>query len=300
MVRHDKQLHPQVSAPLGRRRPSHVQPSTDAAGRTVPQRFSPSALARYRTCPRQFFLQDVCRTPVPDQPKPVLAVGNAVHAALDRFFGLRPDDRQPPDELIVRALRSVWRAHVPTGLFDTTEEEREAGLRAADNLVRLMATIDPLARPAAREQWVAARVNGARVYGKVDRIDLAADGTLELIDYKTGRQRLADEDVAREPAAQVYAVGAEARLGRAVSRVRFIYLDGDGSQRPTEARWEPEREDIEAAAAALDALIDDIRADPTFATAPGEQCRYCPFRFICPDANRVELSQLEIPDDITF
>jgi putative RecB family exonuclease len=267
----------------------------------LPPRFSPAALTRYRTCPKRFYLQDVVRTDMPPQSSPALAVGNAAHEALDRFYGLQPADREPPAEIIARALRSVWRAHVDPGLFETVEEEREAGLHLLDNLRRFVEVFDPLATPAAREQWVAARLgNGARVYGKVDRIDNAADGTLELIDYKTGRQRLSDDDLASEPAAQVYAVGAEAELGRSVTRVRLIYLDGDGSVRPSEVRWEPEREDIEAAAKELIALTEHIRNDDAFEATPGPHCRYCPFRFICPDADRVELSDLEIPDDITF
>ncbi len=89
---------------------------------SFPDRLSPAALGRYRSCPQSFYLSDVERLPRDEQPSPVLCQANAVHHALERFFGLPLLDRQP--ENLERALRSVWPSHRRPGAFLTREQER--------------------------------------------------------------------------------------------------------------------------------------------------------------------------------
>ena len=57
--------------------------------------------------------------------------------------------------------------------------------------------------PKAAELFGKAQVAGVELYGKVDRIDVAADGTLAIIDYKTGKA----------PSAKAVAEGFALQLG---------------------------------------------------------------------------------------
>jgi hypothetical protein len=41
-------------------------------------------------------------------------------------------------------------------------------------------------------------------------------------------------------------------------------------------------------------------AERKFPARPGEHCARCPFVHICPDAGRVELDDLQTPDDLGF
>jgi putative RecB family exonuclease len=144
-----------------------------------------------------------------------------------------------------------------------------------------------------------------RTVGKTDRIDPAHEradqpanrltGPVSIIDYKSGRHVIDDEDIHDEPAAQVYALAAEQRYGREVERVRFIYL-----AHGIESRWEPEREDIEAARERLAEVTSRMYSDTEFEPNPGEHCGRCPFSDICPEAGRVELPDLAAPEDLVF
>jgi hypothetical protein len=72
---------------------------------TTPSRFAPEALSRFRLCEKQFYFADVERAAKHEQANPLLAQGNALHAALDTFpaspgehcrwcpFALRCSDR---------------------------------------------------------------------------------------------------------------------------------------------------------------------------------------------------------------
>lgn len=84
-------------------------PSSDDARlqlRRLPDRFSASALDRYRTCPRLFLLADVERVESPTQPSPVLCRANALHGALERFYGLPLEERDLAT--LHDTLRRVW------------------------------------------------------------------------------------------------------------------------------------------------------------------------------------------------
>jgi putative RecB family exonuclease len=267
----------------------------------LPRRLSPAAIARYRQCPRALYFQYVARVPRRERPNPQLMLGSAVHAALDKFFGLRAEDRQPPVEILHRCLRAVWKQHRRADTFVTVDEERYYGEQGLEQLTRFAGSFDTSVVPLARERWVSTRLsNGVDIFGKLDRCDpgrIHADrkGSLDVVDYKTGRWVVDSEDLAGEPAAQAYLLATEDEYGREVERVRFLYL-----AHGIESRWEPEREDVDAARDELVAVTTRMLEDDDLAANPGEHCGRCAFAHVCPDAGRVELVDLEIDDDLAF
>jgi len=260
--------------------------------RSLP-RLSPSALARYETCPRRFQLYDLERVPRHERPDPRLCQGNAVHHALERFYGLPLEDRCYAS--LERALRAVWCEHRKPGAFASRDEERRYGLQTLDMLRRYADDYDMDVEPLAREKWASAWVGGVELRGKIDRIDSGADGSLELVDYKAGRRQLDPDDLPDDPAARVYLLAAETLYRLPVSRVRFIYL-----QSGAEIRWTPEREDVEALKAEIAGVIAELRSLPFFEAKPGPLCQYCPVELHCPDRDRVALQDLVPVEDMAF
>lgn len=255
--------------------------------RRLPDRLSASALERYRTCPRLFLLADVERVERTTPPSPVLCRANALHGALDRFYTLPVEERDLAT--LHSTLRQVWPLHRRPGTFTSKMQERDYGLSALEMLSAYAEIYDLAAQPLAREKWVRATIEGKELYGKVDRVDPAPYGGLDLIDYKTGRQQLDPDDLRHDTAALVYLLATEATLGVDVERVRFIYLaSGD------EIRWTVEREDVAEARARLAALMATIEHDPSFAPHPGPACRYCPVRRRCPAADTI-LNDPDLP-----
>lgn len=246
-------------------------------------------------------MQYVEQAPRLERPSPaVLVLGNAVHAGLDRFFGLHPAEREPAVEVLHRCLRAVWPHHKRPDTFMTVEEERDYGEQGLRMLSVFAERFSTTATPLARERWVSTRLsNGVELYGKVDRVDgevgARSMGTLDVIDYKTGHAVVQPEDVSDEPAAQAYLLAAEDEYAREVRRLRFIYL-----AHGVDVVWEPEREDVELAREKLLAVTGQMYTDQEFEPRPGEHCGRCPFAHACPDAGRVELVDVQVADDITF
>jgi RecB family exonuclease len=248
-------------------------------------RISPSAINRWLICPKQYRLQDLERRAPHQEPSPVLARANAVHHALERFYGLPDKDRVPAN--LERTLRAVWPEH-RRGAFRTLDEEIEHGRGALAMLALYGERFDLHTVPLAREQWLGAKLpSGVQVYGKVDRIDPLPGGGIEVIDYKTGTRQSEEQDLKHEPATWVYVAAAEAAYEEEVRRIRLIYvpLGADVS-------WEPEREDVKALRKRLITTVAEIDADTVFPARPGPQCDWCAFRLRCRERTQVSLDEL--------
>ena len=124
--------------------------------------------------------------------------GIAAHAAVRRLFDDRPDQQEllswSPEDRTRRIDRSCQLSL--RGLFGVAEDRMGAlfelelaRLRSLlTNLLELESTRTPF-RVAGVEQTIKADVGGLEIRGRLDRIDeLDSDGSMAVIDYKTGRR----------------------------------------------------------------------------------------------------------------
>lgn len=256
-------------------------------------RISPSAINRYLTCPKQYRVYDLERSAPKQPPSPILARANAVHHALERFYGLPDEHRQP--ENLERALRAVWPEH-RRGAFRTVDEEIEHGQAAIEMLRLFGARFDLDAIPLAREQWLTAELpSGVQVFGKVDRIDPLRGGGLEIVDYKTGARPLEPGDLKHEPAVWVYVAAAEGAYVDEVRRVRLIYLPA-----AADVAWEPEREDVLELRKRLILAVREVEQATDFPARPGPACNWCAIRLRCRERTEVSLDDLVPVEGLPF
>lgn len=113
------------------------------------------------------------------------------------------------------------------------------------------------------------------ISGRIDRIDKLADGSYELIDYKTGNpkdQKHADKSLQLS----LYALAARDVLKIPVSKLSFYYLEN--CQKISTTR---DQADLEALESEIQNLITEIQ-NSDFPPTPGFQCSFCDYRMICP------------------
>ena len=149
-----------------------------------PKRISVTAVDRLNADPFAFYAQAILRLrelDAVDADHTARWKGSAVHEVFEHWLR---EDQCDPDKLKPRAERLL------------AEETIHPMLRALWG-PRLMEAIDSLAelesrnreagrRPLAAEATGEAPIAGIAVHGRVDRIDRLPDGSLAIIDYKTG------------------------------------------------------------------------------------------------------------------
>ena len=207
-----------------------------------------------------------------------------MHAALEGLFwhhaagaGRRP--RRRPSSVaagrVSRTTRSTWSSR-------SVETEADAFLADArtlvDNYFRLE---DPNeARAVGIELGVETVVDGMRLRGIIDRLDVTADGDLIVVDYKTGRAPSERFERGSMGGVQTYALLCESLLGRAPAEVRLLYLRQPVaiSSVPSEQTIRGQRRRAVAVWSAIERACDA----EDFRPHVGPLCNHCHFKTSCP------------------
>ena len=154
-----------------------------------PPSLSPSRANDFLSCPLLFRFRTVDRLPEPGSRD--AARGTLVHLVLERLFDLPAAERTPrtAEEMVAPAWAELTEGYPDLlALFaDADEREVERWLGSARTAVRRWFTLEDPRRlePAEREVFVEAVLeSGLTMRGVVDRIDVAPDGAVRIVDYK--------------------------------------------------------------------------------------------------------------------
>ncbi|MEL7319515.1 MAG: double-strand break repair protein AddB [Pseudomonadota bacterium] len=189
--RHRETTIPQILPRLDRAPGPPVQryprprPNPSADQRNVS--ISATALDRLLGDPYQFYAQKILGLrsldPLAADPfsDPALR-GTLVHAILDQWHKARATDPDLP--LVAFAERALKQTNPHPLLWGLWRPRIMAALTRFEDWIDMMA--EDGRTVALTESWGAMDYLGVRVFGQADRIDRLPDGTLAIVDYKTG------------------------------------------------------------------------------------------------------------------
>ena len=251
----------------------------------APTALSPSRAADFMQCPLLYRFRVVDR--LPEAPSPAAVRGTVVHAVLERLFDL------PAPERTLGSARSLlqpqWervRAEDPelAALFDGDAEAVAGWLGSAEELLaRWFELEDPTClEPAERELYVETTLDdGLQLRGYVDRLDVAPDGRMRIVDYKTGRAPSPLFEAKALFQMKFYALVLWRTRGVVPTMLQLIYL-GSGEV----LRYSPEESDLLATERKVEALWKAIAtAQETGDWRPRRSalCAWCAHQSICPE-----------------
>lgn len=246
---------------------------------------SPSRAADFMQCPLLYRFRVIDRLPEP--PSSAAARGTLVHSVLERLF-----DVPAPERTLEHAASLVgpqWEtllAERPelAELIGDGEEATEltAWLTSATSLVeRWFGLEDPTdLEPAERELYLECDLDGLLLRGYVDRLDVAPNGMMRVVDYKTGRSPSVLFEGKALFQMKFYALVLWRLRGVVPSMLQLVYL-GNAEI----VRYQPDEADLRATERKLKALWQAIvRAAETGDWRPNKSrlCDWCAHRDICP------------------
>ena len=165
---------------------------------------SPTKLATFLACPLKYrwtFVDDRGRWYL--KAKSYYSFGSTLHKVLERFHDGGDAGVSTTDEAIV-AYEEGW---IEAG-YSSAEEMHEAFGEGKEILERYVG--QALMRPsdatvlAVEKQLRMPFGEEFDLIGRIDRIDEYPDGSLEIVDYKSGRSEVTTEDVASDLAMGIY------------------------------------------------------------------------------------------------
>jgi putative RecB family exonuclease len=255
---------------------------------------SPSRAADFKTCPLLYRFRTIDRLP---ERKSLAAVrGTLVHAVLERLYDLPPAARtvDAAQELLVPAWAELREEPGVAELFETAQDEGaetdanapesvEAWLASAGTLVERYFTLEDPTRiqPHGREELVEVTLpDGLLLRGYVDRLDVAPNGALRVVDYKTGGMPREAFEAKALFQMKFYALVLWRTRGVVAAQLKLLYLkDGDAL---TYAPDEAELIRFERTLQAIWAAIERAVATGDFRPNRSRLCDWCDHQALCP------------------
>src|ERR1700733_11516779 len=248
-------------------------------------RLSATAVETYETCPLQFKFEREWK--LARQVHAAMQYGAAMHRVLRTYYDAVRLGRSKSDEELLQLFRDDLAA---SGIQDNYQRELylKQGMEQLQDFLSGTRSA-PAPEVMHTEEWFDVQIAGTKVAGRIDRIDRASDGTVAIVDYKTGKAR-SQEDADESLQLSIYAMAAREKWGYRADALVFHNLEGNVPifSKRSEFQLERARERVLAVARGI--------AAGDFEPEPGFHCNFCAFRGLCPaQEKRVPAKSTELP-----
>ena len=193
----------------------------------IAQGLSPTGLNNYIQCPSKYLYVNLLRLPEPENK--YMLFGTAIHAALKSYADRRERGDDVPGEYLVTEFNRVL-SRSPLIERDLVELQ-EKGKRA----LLLWWRVNQVSWPSKTESEIPVEApfqldDGTMVMvrGKLDRLDPLKDGTVRVIDYKTGKPKSRNELMGKTKSTE------DSRGGNYFRQLVFYKLLLAGTDKPRE------------------------------------------------------------------
>jgi len=254
------------------------------AQQNLHMRLSASAVDSYQRCGLQFKFDRDWRLAA--KPAAAMQYGAAIHRVLKTYFDSVALGRpKSEDEIVSIFCRDLADSKI--------QESYQHELYQQHGIEQLRAFLSSLRSGAApkvlhTEQSFEIRVGDTTVVGRIDRIDSRADGTVSVIDYKTGKGR--DQDSADESLQlSLYAIAAAEKWGYKVGELVFYNLEDNVPVSTTRSE-----SDLLVARQCVQETAEGIAAGD-FEARPGMHCDFCAYRSLCPAREKRVVISVAVP-----
>ena len=164
---------------------------------------SPTKITTYLACPTKYMWTYVNpRGRYYMRAKSYFSFGTSLHQALQRFYDAGDTGVTTASEAVA-ALEESW---IDSG-YETPDQMADALSEGKEILARHLEAVEqrpPSGKTVFIERQFRHDLGEFTVIGRVDRVDELEDGTYRIIDYKSGRESVSEDDVRNDIAMSIY------------------------------------------------------------------------------------------------
>jgi len=232
----------------------------------------------YNKCPLQFKFRHILRVPTPSRAS--ADIGNAVHAVLEKMTKYEIDGQKLTQKQAFDLLEKMWDSRA----FESETAANQAKAQAKELILTYLKwNKENPNEPIAVEKAFKLILGEVKFNGYIDRIDKTPDGEYEVIDYKTGSDKITRVTIKDDIQMNLYALGTEKLYGKLPKTTSLFYLKKDkmvvndiDSEKVNEVK-----NSIEDAVKSI--LDEKFPANPSYSN-----CKFCDFWDICDEKETQE------------
>lgn len=247
-------------------------------------RISYSSLENFKQCPLKYKFSEIDKIKEPKSKEAIF--GTYIHKVLKWFY--QKDPHFPTLDSLLKYYRDYWPKKTEGFEWKNPEEEKsyfQEGLRMLEefynkNIHHKTSILDLETRFEVVIDENSNKPNGKHILtGVIDRIDKLPDGTIEIIDYKTGKRMPSQKALDENDQLSLYAIGLKNRWPRIKIenlRLSLYFLKFNekiNTQRTEKSLQESQNKIID--------LIHQIEKSE-FEPRSSILCGWCGYRNICP------------------
>ncbi len=247
-----------------------------------------SQIQTFLDCPLHYKARYILKLPMTTTAS--LSFGNTIHQTLKDFYmqiktgGTDPKSVGQLQEIITNLYKKSW---IPFGYSDKKQAELfyQKGEKFLDQFLETQFLPEKvpelLEQPFTIPLIDAARKLSLKIGGKIDRVDRLSDGTIEIIDYKTGANVPTQKQVDEDLQLSFYALAAtnlkEAPYNRNPDQVKLTLYYFDQNKSISTSR---SRDQLQMAREKIFSYADQI-SQSDFKCCGGILCQSCEFKMLC-------------------
>jgi DNA helicase-2/ATP-dependent DNA helicase PcrA len=251
----------------------------------LPSRFSFTQLKAFETCPLQYKFAHILAVPV--RGKFIFSFGKSMHSTLQKFFERMSGNNalcqkslfgseENASCLSLRDLLKIYEESWIDDWYDNKSHEEEYKKQGRESLQEFY-KINSENWPKVKylERGFNLKIGDYAMRGVIDRVDEGKDGSIEILDYKTGSVPQ-DEKYLEKDQLLIYQLAANRVFGEKVTKLSYYYLTENKviSFLGTE-------DDLEKIEQKIIKTIEEIRQSD-FSPKPSLfNCKNCDFKDIC-------------------
>jgi DNA helicase II / ATP-dependent DNA helicase PcrA len=253
----------------------------------LPDKYSFSQIEAFSNCPLQYKFNFLLKIPV--LPKAPLVFGRTMHNTVRDFMllsgsqvkvqaGLFADGKENTSSAhkTLADLEIIYKKNWQEEGFASKEEEANYKKKGWQSLKIFFEQLENNGYPDILylEKSFFIKIGDYIFKGMIDRVDKLPDGSLEIIDYKTGSVPK-EFNFDKKKQLLLYQVALEEGLGLKVSKLSYYYFEG-GQKKSFTAQ----PEDMDKLKQGVLSTIGEIEKC-VFMPKPSLLCGFCDFRGIC-------------------
>lgn len=237
-----------------------------------------SAVSTFMECPYRYYLAYIIK--LPGLPKPYFSFGKSLHSALEKLH--KP--KIVPESTTLEDLL-VWfeKAWISEGYTDPEAEAKAKDEARSILAVYFESVKDNIVSSIDVERRFKVNLGQIDISGVIDRIDQTPDGTLHVIDYKTGNHMPGFLEREEKLQLTIYSMAASRVYKATVDRASYLYL-----RTCSKLSFSPTDDDFKDALETINFVAQRIEKED-FPRSENKYCPWCDFYKSCNGANVINI-----------